>query len=205
METHMRRNEFEITEGAKIDKLLNDSSFCTLSFVDFNNKPYATTVNFVYYNKHIYFHSANSGKKIDIIKTKPLVYFTTFKAYSQIPSYFKSEDIACFAGQLFASIHAIGVVNIIKNDDLKSQILMALMNKFQPEGGFEPIYPNNLYKEMLDKVLVLEIDINSISAKFRFNQHESYENKSNLLKNLKKRGKKIDLETIKFIQENDLY
>jgi hypothetical protein len=53
---------------------------------------------------------------------------------------------------------------------------------------------------MLEKVSVLEIDIIDISAKFRFNQHESYEAKLSLLENLQKRGKSIDLETVKFIR-----
>jgi len=202
----MRRNEFEVTDKAKIEKLLSECSFCTLSFVDFNNEPYAVTVDFVYQNEHIYFHSANYGKKADIIKIQPLVYFTTFKAYSSISSYFKSKNMACFTGQLFASVHIKGTVKRIQNKDLKSEILMVLMNKFQPEGGFEPIYPDNdSYQEMLEKVSVLEIDIIDISAKLIFNQYESYEAKLSLLENLQKRGKSIDLETVKFIRENNLY
>jgi nitroimidazol reductase NimA-like FMN-containing flavoprotein (pyridoxamine 5'-phosphate oxidase superfamily) len=202
----MRRNEFEVTDKAKIEKLLNECSFCTLSFVDFNNEPYAVTVNFAYYKEHIYFHSANYGKKADIIKIQPLVYFTTFKAYSSIPSYFKSKNMACFAGQLFASVHIKGVVKTIQDKNLKSEIFTIFMNKFQPEGSFEPIYPDSdLYQEMLENVSVLEIYIINISAKFRFNQHEPYEAKLSLLENLQKRGKAIDVETVKFIRENNLY
>ncbi|OSS41156.1 Pyridoxamine 5'-phosphate oxidase-related, FMN-binding [Desulfurella amilsii] len=202
----MRRNEFEVTDKTKIEKVLNECPFCTISFVDFNNEPYAATVNFVYYREHIYFHSANYGKKADIIKIRPLVYFTTFKAYSSIPSYFKSKNMACFAGQLFASVHIKGTVKTIQDNDFKSEILIAFMNKFQPEGGFELIYPDNdLYQEMFKKVSVLEIDMIDISAKFRFNQHEPYEAKLSLLKNLEKRGKAIDIETVKFIRENNLY
>lgn len=63
----MRRKEKEINNITEIERIINESPVCRIALSD-NGLPYMIPVCFGYSNRHLYFHSANAGKKIDILK-----------------------------------------------------------------------------------------------------------------------------------------
>ena len=63
----MRRKDKEITDIKSIEKIIQKSKVCRLG-LSLNDTPYIVPVCFGYRAKTLYFHSAQEGKKIDIIK-----------------------------------------------------------------------------------------------------------------------------------------
>ena len=63
----MKRNDRQITDQDLILQILEENTICRLAFSD-NENPYIVPVNYGYNNNRIYFHSANDGKKINIIR-----------------------------------------------------------------------------------------------------------------------------------------
>ncbi|AWB11117.1 hypothetical protein TDSAC_1781 [Thermodesulfobium acidiphilum] len=201
----MRRKEFLISDSKEICNILNNLEYGVLSLVDLNNKPYSVPLNFFYYENSIFFHSATGGKKVDIIRKNPIGSFLAVKPFSFLPSYFKNEKNACFAGQLYASIYLEGEITETKDNLKKCEYLNLLMKKYQPEGGFNPIGIDNIiYLKAIENVLLFELKVSFVSAKFKFDQHRSYKDNKDTIEKLKKRGTKTDLETVKMIEKFSL-
>ena len=95
-------NDYKILE-----EILNSSSIGVLGLFN-GTSPYTVPVNFVYHEKHIYFHSAESGTKIDILKQNPIVSFLVFIDRGILPN-----KIPCKIGQSFKSIMITGEAAIV--------------------------------------------------------------------------------------------
>lgn len=70
----MRRKDKEIKDRAAIESIIRCSKVCRLTMAD-GNLPYRIPLSFVYKNNTLYFHSANQGKKLDILKKNNQVCF----------------------------------------------------------------------------------------------------------------------------------
>lgn len=71
----MRRSELEITDREEIISVIKKCMVCRLALSD-EGKPYALPLNFGFAQiggkSVFYFHSAKSGRKLDIIRRNPL-------------------------------------------------------------------------------------------------------------------------------------
>jgi len=63
----MRRKDKEIKDIMEIESIIEKSNVCRIALSE-NHSPYIIPVCFGYKDNCLYFHSANAGKKIDIIK-----------------------------------------------------------------------------------------------------------------------------------------
>jgi nitroimidazol reductase NimA-like FMN-containing flavoprotein (pyridoxamine 5'-phosphate oxidase superfamily) len=62
----MRKSEREITSRAEIDAIIRGSEVCRLAFA-VSDEPYIVPVSFGYDGHSLYFHTADTGRKIDCI------------------------------------------------------------------------------------------------------------------------------------------
>ena len=113
-----------------LEEILNDSKIGVFG-LSREASPYAVPVNFVYYEKYIYFHSAESGTKIDILKRNPIVSFLAFIDGGIVPN-----KIPCKIDQLYKSVMITGEASIVDNTGEKRDALKALIEKYVPEGGY---------------------------------------------------------------------
>ncbi len=150
-------NDFKILE-----EILKRSSIGVLGLFN-GTSPYTVPVNFVYHEKHIYFHSAESGTKIDILKQNPIVSFLVFIDRGILPN-----KIPCKIGQSFKSVMITGEAAIVGDIKEKKDALEALIKKYVPEGGYIGLTEETVvnYKSRLNrKTAVIKIKINEISGK----------------------------------------
>jgi uncharacterized protein len=63
----MRRSDKEITDSREIAAIMEKAAVCRIALVD-DDFPYIVPVNFVVRNNYLYFHSAGTGRKIDILR-----------------------------------------------------------------------------------------------------------------------------------------
>ena len=63
----MRRKEKEIKDKDKIIRVFDDAQVCRIAFND-SPFPYIVPVHFVYVKDCLYFHSAEKGRKIELIE-----------------------------------------------------------------------------------------------------------------------------------------
>ena len=195
----MRRAEFQCHDKELLQEILHTTEYGIFALCH-DAIPYTLPLNFVWLNEKIYAHGAKEGKKVELIHANPNASFSVVKPLSLIPSYFSNTTSACPATQLFISVHMQGVLRCVDHVEEKADALNALMQKLQPEGGYEVIaYSNPIYKKMLETIGVFEFSPNIISLKLKAGQNLSGEKKRLILEALEKRGTPLDKLSIKAI------
>jgi nitroimidazol reductase NimA-like FMN-containing flavoprotein (pyridoxamine 5'-phosphate oxidase superfamily) len=148
----MRRKDKEITDTEIITKILSQSDTCRIAMFD-KNYPYIVPLNYGYFDNTIYFHSASSGKKIDLLKQNCKVCFEIEYA-NEIVKHEKS----CHWTTKYRSIIGFGNVDIITDYEQKKRGLEIIMEHY---GKFD----NEFNDSQIDKIVILKLNIESISGK----------------------------------------
>ena len=148
---HMRRRDKEITDLGKIEEVIEKATVCRLGLVD-GDEPYVVPVNFGYERNTIYFHSALEGRKIDIIKKNNKVCFEIDTAVEA-----KTEKTSCDTVK-YRSVIGTGRVHILESKEEKTHGLKSIMRQCT-RGEY------SFAEDRLDSVLVLRIDIESVTGK----------------------------------------
>jgi hypothetical protein len=152
----MRRPEKEIKDESVIQALLDQSPVGRAATINRRGYPVIKPVNYLYWDKRIYFHSSKKGEKINDIRRGSPVCFEI----DQPISYVAAQGHACKADYYFRSLILKGRASEIKNRKRKTEILERLMAKYQPEGGYE-----TMPSEIVDKTAVVEILVEEITGK----------------------------------------
>jgi len=154
----MRRPEREIKDRETITSILAQSPVGRMATINSKGFPVIKPVNFVYWNGKVYIHSSTKGEKVkDIHRGSPVCF-----ELDQPVAYAPAHGPACMAGYYYRSVIIKGKATLLKNSEKKLMSLQKLMEKYQPEGGYEPIAD-----EILRKTAVIEISIQHLTGKER--------------------------------------
>ncbi len=152
----MRRKEREIRDEQTVSALLVRSQVGRMATINRKGFPVIKPVNFVYWDDKIYVHSAVRGEKImDIRRGSPVC----FEVDDPI-GYVGTQGPACSVSFYYRSVIIKGKAALLTHRDRKLETLERLMQKYQPEGGYEGIS-----EEILKRTAVIEISIAEMSAK----------------------------------------
>jgi len=116
----------------------------------------------------IYMHSHPFGEKIENIKRNSKVGFEVDSYVCFLPSYYFHPTDASQADTLYISIVIKGNASIVQDTNEKAIALNALMNKYQKEGGFEPLLPK---MRSVREVTVMKVVPEHIRGKYKIGQH----------------------------------
>ncbi|AEI15893.1 pyridoxamine 5'-phosphate oxidase-related FMN-binding protein [Flexistipes sinusarabici DSM 4947] len=124
----MRRKEKEITDKDEIEKIIADSTVCHLGLSD-NNTPYIVPMSFGYRNSTVFLHSAQMGRKIDIINNNNDV-CVEFVPESKIQ---KAQE-ACSWTMKYRSVTGFGKAYLIGNSSDKIEALNVIMSQYSDDS-----------------------------------------------------------------------
>ena len=116
-----------LTNPQEILETADRCDMCHVAMVDEHQMPYVVPMNFGLHEGNIYFHSAQTGLKIDILKKNPYVCvnFTTDHELR-----WQNEGVACSYSMRYRSMRAYGKVEFITDFDLKVEALNIIMRKY---------------------------------------------------------------------------
>ena len=151
----IRRKEKKIQSNEEIIYILNNTKYVTIAMCA-DNIPYLVSLTHGYDSKNdsIYFHCANEGKKIDILKQNNVVWGQALidKGY---------VDGKC--DHLYATTQFKGTVTFIEDIDEKKHALQIMIK--QQETVPDKVVSKQITKESLIKVNIGRIDISYLSGK----------------------------------------
>ena len=152
----MRKAQKEIKDEAQINEILANAHVGRLGTMGKDGYPIIKPLNFVHTGGHIYFHSAIEGEKIEDILRDNRVCFEV-----DVPlRYVKAKGDPCRAFYHYRSVILKGRAEIIEDSVEKRMAMKALMEKYQPGGGYDD-FP----KEKLAITAVIRIDIEAMTGK----------------------------------------
>jgi len=154
----MRRPERKIRDKETIISLLKHSPVGRIATVNPKGFPVIKPVNFVYMDGKLYIHSSKKGEKIEDIQRGSPVCFELDEPIAYAPA----TGPACKAGYYYRSIIIKGEAILVNDRDKKLKIFERLMEKYQPQGGYEAIP-----EEALKKTAIIEISIREMTGKER--------------------------------------
>lgn len=149
----IRRKDRKIEDHEAMELLAN-GEFGVLSTCGTDGQPYGVPLSYAYKNRHIYFHCALDGHKIENIENNPRVSFCVVGNTTVLPEKFatKYESTVIFG-------NAAEVLGIEREN-----ALLWLLEKYSPDY----IEEGKKYIDKLDTVTkVIRITIDQMSGKAR--------------------------------------
>ena len=185
--------KLEIKSKEKVVEFLSSQQTGRIASIDENEFPQIIPMNFVFINDVIYMHSHVRGEKLDNIRRNQKVGFEVDKNLEFLPSYFTDPTYAEFADTLYISVVIKGNASIVSDKDEKTIALNGLMEKYQPEGGYEPIKPD---MDILKGVEVIKIIPESLRGKYKIGQNMDMKSRIDLAKQILERNSPTAKETL---------
>ena len=152
----MRRNEKKIKDKRIIEEIIRKTDVCRLALAN-GSIPYIVAMNFGYTDlpeRRLYFHCANKGKKLDMIRQNSYVCFemdTDHQIYT--------GEAACHCGMKFRSVVGYGNISIITEKEAKEKGLNCIMSHYG--GKMDYTYDEDVF----ERTTVLRLDITEITGK----------------------------------------
>ena len=154
----MTKRELQITDPEKITAILDNAKVLHLGLA-VENEPYVVPMNYGYRMEDgkltLYLHSAVRGKKLDMIRANPRVFFEL--ETDLVP--FEGQK-PCQYGLAYSSVMGRGEARIVEDVEEKMEAMRLLM---QTQTGkdftFNP--------ELVSIVAVVRIDADQYTAKHR--------------------------------------
>ncbi len=177
----------------KIAKFLHEERTGRIASIDKDGFPQIIPMNFVYIDGCIYMHSHIRGEKLKNITQNSKVGFEVDRELEFLPSYFVDPKDASFADTLYVSVVIKGNASLVTDNVKAVRVLNGLMEKYQPEGGYEKV-PNT--DDVLSYVSIIEIVPINIRGKYKIGQNVNTDKRADLAKKIFKRNPHA-IETLK--------
>ncbi len=188
--------KLQIRSFEKIKEFLNEEHVGRISSIDKNGFPQIIPMNFVFLNDVIYLHSHVKGEKLDNISRNNKVGFETDRELEFLPSYFEDPYDASLADTLYISVVIKGIGSFVIDRKEKTLALNGLMEKYQPEGQYDPIKSD---MQVLDIVTVIKITPQSIHGKYKIGQNMNSADRLDLAQKILKRNSSSAKQTLKIM------
>ena len=154
----MTKRERQITDLQQIREILDKGKVVHLG-LSVNDEPYVVPMNYGYILEEgrltLYLHSAVQGKKLNIIRNNPKVFFCI--DCDRMPF---DGDKPCQYGMVYSSVMGNGNATILEDVEEKKQAMSCLM-KTQTEKDF------TFEDRLVSIVSVIRIDVAEFTAKHR--------------------------------------
>ena len=175
----------EMKSPHRVAEFLEREHVGRIASTDKNGYPQVIPMNFVFLGGAIYMHSFPRGEKIDNITRNDKVGFEVDRELEFLPSYFTHPTDASVADTLYISVVIKGRACVVEDYTEKCLALNGLMQKYQPEGGYEPVCPTDL---VLDQAAVIKVVPEEMRGKYKIGQHVGAGEREKLAQKILERG-----------------
>ena len=149
----MRKTEREITSRQEMDSIIRRSKICRLGFVD-GQEPYIVPMNFGYDGQVFYFHCAQEGRKLEIMRRNSRVCFE-FDILEQIVE----GPAGCTWACRYQCVMGTGMAAMIDDPVEKRAALARIMAQYAGDRAFT--FP----EEAVNRTAIFQVKIDSITGK----------------------------------------
>jgi len=188
--------KLKINSKEKVVEFLNNEETGRVASIDKDGYPQIIPMNFVFVNDVIYMHSHVKGEKLENIMRNNKVGFEVDKNLEFLPSYFFDPNDASLANTFYISVVIKGKCKLVDEKNEMTTALNSLMKKYQPEGRYQQIKPQD---DVLNHVAVIKVTPEIMTGKYSIGQDMKKEDRINLAKKIYDRNSATCKETLKIM------
>jgi hypothetical protein len=148
----MRRKDREIKDKAGIERIIKKALVCRVALSD-GDSPYVFPVCFGFKDGCLYFHSAQEGRKIDILRRNNKVCFEM-----DIDTEMIEGEIGCEWGIRYSSVIGFGTASFVEDVEEMKEALSVLLEHYS-DKKYE------FSEKSLKQVMVIKIQVESLTGK----------------------------------------
>jgi hypothetical protein len=149
----LRRKDRAVVSKKGIEGIIKKAEILRVAFSN-NQQPYIVPVNFGFNDNTFYFHCANKGKKLDLIKNNPKVAFELEGTVELIKG-----DIPCKFTMAYESVIGSGTASIVDKPQEKIDGLNHIMRQYSEDVMLE------YNKDLVDRIVIVKIKVNEMTGK----------------------------------------
>lgn len=150
----MRRSQNEVRDPKKILEIINQCDVVRVG-MSVDNVPYIVPLNFGFKDNTFYFHGAQEGRKMEMIKANPNVCFELDTNHKLIAE----SERACDWTMTYSSIIGDGIMTIVTEPEDKIEALNILMSQY---GGKEAY---DYSEKMINRIGIMKLEIKHMTGK----------------------------------------
>jgi len=148
----MRRNEKEISDKTEIESIIKRSVVCRLAMAD-GKWPYVVPLCFGYKDNALFFHSAQEGYKLEVLKKNNRVCFEF-----DIDRKTKPSEKPCEWAMQYQSVIGFGRATVLEDRESKMEGLDIIFRQYSRKNAEYP-------EASLESTAVIKVDIEQMTAK----------------------------------------
>ncbi|MEE9500631.1 MAG: pyridoxamine 5'-phosphate oxidase family protein [Candidatus Aminicenantaceae bacterium] len=123
----MRRKDKEITDKKDIEEIVKKATVCRIG-LSAEEEPYVFPVNYGYHEGCLYFHSAQQGQKIEMMRKNPRVCFQMDTDVEIVPA-----EKACDWSIKYKSVLGFGKAEFLHSLEEKKHALKTIMSQYSDQ------------------------------------------------------------------------
>lgn len=156
-EYHLRRQDREITDPEWIESIIRRGRFATIGLVD-GDAPYVVTLSYGYDadTQRLYFHSAHSGHKLDVIAANPRACATIVIEQGYMESCCEHP---------FETVVLRGAMRLITDAEEKLHAIHTMVNHLESDPAGYWLSRSWSLDDRIGGFTTLALEIESVSAK----------------------------------------
>lgn len=164
----MRRKEY-VMEAAQARALLARAPHVVVAASREEGPPLVRVMHAAIWEDHLVMHGAPAGEKL--AWGEQPVTLQAQEVLADIPSTFTHPERACPATTLYLSAQVEGVLRRVEDLDARAAALQALMERFQPQGGYAPITATDRrYRAAVRGLEVWALPLDGVRGKAKLGQ-----------------------------------
>ena len=194
----MRKKRCKIESRAEIEKILERARIGRLATVGIDGFPYITPVNYVWYNGHIYFHSAHEGEKIENIRNDARVCFEVDIPLAYLGLEYDPSRPTCHVHQFYHCVIVRGRAEFVTDAAEKVAALNALVEAHEESDDFAKVMADT---KGVGLCTVIAVRVETISGKSDLAQKMDAQEKEKVAAYLNRRDLPGDREAARLIRK----
>lgn len=178
---------------AQVDAFVDAQELGRLITVGADGTPHVGLYPFVRSERTIDLHLVREDEVAVDLRARPRCLFEVDEPLGVIPSYWVHAEYGGSATAYHRTVIFECTASVMEDPALVAEQQRRLLARYQPEGGFRPIDPDDaLYRGALRQLAAVSLTVERVRTKFKLGQNRPPETRRKVVQFLRERGRPND-------------
>jgi uncharacterized protein len=181
--------------AAEVTRFIDTQALGRLVTVGADGTPHLGLYPFVHEPGSFDLHLVRADELVTDLEARPRCVFEVDEVLGVIPSYWVSPEYGGSAAAYHRTVIFECRASVIKDPAAVAAQQLRLLARYQPEGGFRAVDPNDpLYRGALEQLAAIRLAVERTRVKFKLAQNRPPETRRRIVEALRQRGRPGDAQ-----------